>query len=64
MPSTNEINARKTAEKADAFMKPSLTRWKPDYDRAVDLYAEAARLYRASGDYAAATIVEEKSAEA
>ena len=64
MSSTNEINAHQLVTKADAFMKPSLTRWKPDYDQAAGLYAEAARLYRGSSNYAASAIAEEKSAEA
>ena len=51
MASTNEINAKNLVKKADGFMKPSMLRWKPDFDKAIELYEEAARAYRGSNNF-------------
>lgn len=64
MPSTNEINAKNQLKKADGYMKPTLTRWKPDYEKAVELYESAARAYRASNAFEGAALAEEKCGEA
>ena len=64
MPSTNEINAKHLVKKADGFMKPSMLRWKPDFDKAIELYEEAARVYRGSNNFVMAADAEERSAEA
>ena len=64
MASTNEINAKNLVKKADGFMKPSMLRWKPDFDKAIELYEEAARAYRGSNNFVMAADAEERSAEA
>ena len=64
MASTNEINAKNIVKKADGFMKPSMLRWKPDFDKAIELYEEAARAYRGSNNFVMAADAEERSAEA
>ena len=64
MASTNEINARAVEKRADGFMKATLTRWKPDFERAAELYEEAARTFRASSAHGSAANAEEKCARA
>jgi tetratricopeptide (TPR) repeat protein len=64
MPSTNEINAKNLVKKADGFMKPSMLRWKPDFNQAAEMYESAARTYRASNAYEDASNAEEKCADA
>lgn len=64
MSNTNEIYAKNLMKRADARMKPSLMRWKPNYDEAIELYEDAARAYRASNNFKMACEAEEKSADA
>lgn len=41
-----------------------MLRWKPDFDKAIELYEEAARAYRGSNNFVMAADAEERSAEA